>query len=120
MSQPCVGCTQVWKRMNSENAHWISDNVHPVAVGLPGKSAEAARKGPSPNGEPINPTALAPNSGSAVAVCIGSTNSVHAYCRFAIMIIAMSDATSWNHRLWITIANLQYAWTLFVEPIQTA
>ena len=29
-----------------------------------------------------------------VAVCIGLTNSVHEYCRFAIMIIAMSDATS--------------------------
>ena len=25
---------------------------------------------------------------------IGSTNSVQAYCRFAIMIIAISDATS--------------------------
>jgi hypothetical protein len=29
-----------------------------------------------------------------VADCIGFTNSVHAYCRFAIMIIAISDATS--------------------------
>jgi hypothetical protein len=26
--------------------------------------------------------------------CSGCTNSVQAYCRFAIMIIAMSDATS--------------------------
>src|SRR4030095_15239571 len=31
--------------------------------------------------------------------CSGFTKSVHAYCRFAIMIIAMSDAHSWNHRL---------------------
>src|SRR6185503_1500131 len=31
--------------------------------------------------------------------CSGLTKSVHAYCRFAIMIIAMSDAHSWNHRL---------------------
>jgi hypothetical protein len=29
-----------------------------------------------------------------VADCIGSTNSVHAYCKFAIMIIAISAATS--------------------------
>ena len=33
-----------------------------------------------------------------VPVRIGSTNSVHEYWRFAIMIIAISDATSWNHR----------------------
>ena len=34
-----------------------------------------------------------------VPACSGSTNSVHAYCRLAIMIIAISDATSWNQRL---------------------
>jgi len=28
------------------------------------------------------------------AVCIGSTNSNHAYCRLAIMIIASSEAQS--------------------------
>jgi hypothetical protein len=36
-----------------------------------------------------------------VALFIGLTKSVQAYWRFAIMIIAMSDATSWNHRLLI-------------------
>ena len=34
-----------------------------------------------------------------VPSCSGWTNSVQAYCRFAIMIIAMSDAHSWNQRL---------------------
>ena len=34
-----------------------------------------------------------------VPACIGLTNSVQAYCRFAIMIIAITDATSWNQRL---------------------
>src|SRR6185436_4420716 len=63
--KPCAGCTQVWNRMKSVNAHWISDSFQPV------------------------PTR------------IGSTNSVHAYCRFAIMIIAITDATSWNQRLCI-------------------
>src|SRR5580765_3701714 len=29
----------------------------------------------------------------------GCTNSVQAYCRFAIMTIATSDALSWNQRL---------------------
>jgi len=29
-----------------------------------------------------------------VLACIGLTNSVHEYCRFAIMIIATSDAHS--------------------------
>jgi hypothetical protein len=57
--------------MNNVNAHWMSDNFHPVA----------AR--------------------------IGSTNSVHEYWRFAIMIMATSDAHSWNHRLWIVTASPQ-------------
>src|ERR1044072_8979670 len=34
-----------------------------------------------------------------VLACIGLTNSVHEYCRFAIMIIAINDAMSWNQRL---------------------
>ena len=34
-----------------------------------------------------------------VPACIGLTNSVQAYCRFAIMTIAITDATSWNQRL---------------------
>ncbi len=29
-----------------------------------------------------------------VACCIGLTNSVQEYCRFAIMVIAITDATS--------------------------
>src|SRR5829696_9075895 len=29
----------------------------------------------------------------------GCTNNVQEYCRFAIMIIAINDATSWNQRL---------------------
>ena len=33
--------------------------------------------------------------------CIGPTKSVQEYCRLAIMIIARSDATSWNQRLLI-------------------
>src|SRR5262245_58169035 len=36
----------------------------------------------------------------------GCTNSVHAYCRLAIMIIAITDATRWNHRLLMFIALL--------------
>ena len=36
-----------------------------------------------------------------VPCCSGLTNSVQAYCRFAIMIIAISDAHSWNQRLLI-------------------
>ncbi len=55
---PCAGCTHVWNRMNSVNAHWMSDSFQPVAC------------------------------------CIGLTKSVHAYCRLAIMIIAITDATS--------------------------
>ena len=62
MSQPSSGCTQVWKRMNSVNANWMSESFQPVPF------------------------------------CSGLTNSVQAYCRFAIMIIAMSDAPSWNQR----------------------
>src|SRR5688572_6457888 len=63
ISHPSSGCTQVWHRMNSVKANWISDSVQPVSA------------------------------------CKGWTNSVHAYWRLAIMIIAISDATSWNHRL---------------------
>ena len=36
-----------------------------------------------------------------VCFCIGATKSVQAYCRFAIMIIAITDAHSWNQRLWM-------------------
>src|SRR2546426_12563794 len=36
-----------------------------------------------------------------VCVWAGTTKSVQAYCRFAIMIIATSEATSWNQRLFI-------------------
>ncbi len=32
MRNPCAGCTQVWNRMKSVNAHWMSDNFHFVAV----------------------------------------------------------------------------------------
>src|SRR6266511_67281 len=41
-----------------------------------------------------------------VCACSGLTKSVHAYCRFAIMIIAMSDATSWNQRLFSRTTRL--------------
>ena len=58
MSQPSSGCTQVWNRMNSVKANWMSDSLQPVPA------------------------------------CSGWTNSVQAYCRLAIMIIATSDATS--------------------------
>ena len=36
ISQPCAGCTHVWNRMKSVNAHWMSDTFHPVAccIGL--------------------------------------------------------------------------------------
>src|SRR4029450_10317238 len=39
------------------------------------------------------------DSAQPVCFCMGPTKSVHAYCRLAIMIIAMTDATSWNQRL---------------------
>src|SRR4030095_12996913 len=39
------------------------------------------------------------DSAEPICFCMGATKSVHAYCRFAIMIIAMSEATSWNQRL---------------------
>src|SRR5712692_9795701 len=41
-----------------------------------------------------------------VAVCIGTTNSVHEYCRLAIMIIATSDAPSCTQRLFNFTARL--------------
>jgi hypothetical protein len=34
-----------------------------------------------------------------VPACNGWTNNVQAYWRLAIMIIEISDAVSWNHRL---------------------
>jgi len=58
ISQPSSGCTQVWNRMKSAKAYWMSDSFQPVPCWS------------------------------------GCTNSVHAYCRLAIMIIAMSDAHS--------------------------
>ena len=63
ISQPSSGCTQVWQRMNSVNAHCTSASDQPLAWR------------------------------------IGFTNSVQAYCRLAIITIAISEATSWNHRL---------------------
>ena len=43
-----------------------------------------------------------------VPACSGWTNSVHAYWRLAIMIIAIRDARSWNHRLLMfTLPSLQ-------------
>src|SRR6476620_6699890 len=70
ISQPSSGWTQVWNRMNSVKANWMSDSFQ------------------------------------CVLACIGFTNSVHAYCRFAIMIIATSDAHSWNQRLLIFTPSL--------------
>jgi hypothetical protein len=63
ISQPSSGCTQVWQRMKSVKANWMSESFQPVAP------------------------------------CIGWTKSVQAYCRFAIMIIASSEAPNWNQRL---------------------
>src|SRR5262245_41561078 len=63
ISQPSRGCTQVWKRMKSVKAVWMSESFQPVFF------------------------------------CIGLTNSVHEYCRLAIIIIATNDAPSWNQRL---------------------
>src|SRR3954453_21296936 len=47
-----------------------------------------------------------PDSDQPVPACRGVTNSVHAYWRLAIMIIATRDAHSWNHRFWMFIAAL--------------
>src|SRR6185503_17016611 len=63
MSHPSRGCTQVWKRMDSVNANWMSESCQPVFA------------------------------------CSGETKNVQAYCRLAIMIIAITDAPSWNQRL---------------------
>ena len=88
INQPSSGCTQVWKRMNSVNANWISESFQPVAF------------------------------------CSGGTKSVHAYCRFAIMIIAMSDAPSWHHRLLMLINHSEglrpsdSPYTLSREPLR--
>ena len=32
MRNPCAGCTHVWNRMKSVNAHWMSDSFQPVAA----------------------------------------------------------------------------------------
>jgi hypothetical protein len=46
------------------------------------------------------------DSAQPVPFCIGSTNSIHAYCKLAIMTIATSEATSGTHRLFRSTAFL--------------